>query len=75
MSKHAVDLRDLEGKLARLVEEAARGEEVVITRDGEPVAQIIPIERKKPREFGSGKGMFTLAPDFDEPLEDFKDYE
>ncbi len=24
--------------------------------------------------FGSGKGMFTMKPDFDEPLEDFKDY-
>lgn len=24
--------------------------------------------------FGSGKGMFTIAPDFDEPLDDFKEY-
>jgi hypothetical protein len=24
--------------------------------------------------FGSGKGMFVMKPDFDEPLEDFKDY-
>ena len=24
--------------------------------------------------FGSGKGMFIMKPDFDEPLEDFKDY-
>lgn len=24
--------------------------------------------------FGSGKGMFKMKPDFDEPLEDFKDY-
>jgi len=24
--------------------------------------------------FGSGKGMFTITPDFDEPLEDFKEY-
>ena len=27
----------------------------------------------KPK-FGSGKGMFILKPDFDEPLEDFKEY-
>ena len=25
-------------------------------------------------KFGSAKGMFTLKPDFDEPLEDFKEY-
>ncbi len=24
--------------------------------------------------FGSGKGMFVMRPDFDEPLEDFKEY-
>lgn len=24
--------------------------------------------------FGSGKGMFKMKPDFDEPLEDFKEY-
>lgn len=28
---------------------------------------------KKPR-FGSGKGMFKMAADFDEPLDDFKEY-
>lgn len=26
------------------------------------------------RQFGIGKGFFEMAPDFDEPLEDFKDY-
>ena len=30
-------------------------------------------ERKKPK-FGSGKGMFAMKPDFDEPLDDFKEY-
>lgn len=28
---------------------------------------------KKPK-FGSGKGMFKMKPDFDEPIEDFKEY-
>lgn len=28
---------------------------------------------KKPK-FGSAKGRFKMAPDFDEPLEDFKEY-
>jgi hypothetical protein len=30
-------------------------------------------EKEKP-QFGSGKGMFIIKPDFDEPLEDFKEY-
>lgn len=29
----------------------------------------------KPKpQFGSGKGTFEIAPDFEEPLEDFKEY-
>ncbi len=30
--------------------------------------------KKKLPQFGSGKGMFVMKPDFDEPLEDFKEY-
>ena len=30
--------------------------------------------KQKTPKFGSYKGMFEMAPDFDEPLEDFKDY-
>ena len=29
--------------------------------------------RPRPR-FGSGKGTFEMMPDFDEPLDDFKEY-
>ncbi len=28
----------------------------------------------KQRRFGCAKGLITLSPDFDEPLEDFKEY-
>jgi hypothetical protein len=31
-------------------------------------------EKVKVPVFGSGKGLFEMQPDFDEPLEDFKDY-
>jgi hypothetical protein len=30
-------------------------------------------DKKKPK-FGSAKGKYTLTPDFDEPLEDLKEY-
>lgn len=33
-----------------------------------------PKQKKKKRVFGSAKGLIKMAPDFDEPLEDFKDY-
>lgn len=31
------------------------------------------MDKKKPK-FGNGKGMFVMKPDFDEPLDDFKEY-
>ncbi|HTD39093.1 MAG TPA: DUF2281 domain-containing protein [Mucilaginibacter sp.] len=31
-------------------------------------------EKLKERQFGHSKGFFKLADDFDEPLEDFKEY-
>jgi hypothetical protein len=30
--------------------------------------------KKSIRKFGCGKGMFVMSPDFDKPLEDFKEY-
>ncbi len=35
-----------------------------------------PPKDNKPKvpKFGSCKGMFEMAPDFDEPLDDFKEY-
>ncbi len=31
-------------------------------------------EKRKNRKAGSAEGKFTIAPDFDAPLEDFKEY-
>jgi hypothetical protein len=33
-----------------------------------------PIKKTDKRVFGRSKGKYTLAPDFDEPLDDFKEY-
>jgi hypothetical protein len=35
--------------------------------------QDVGLEKPKPK-FGSAKGLIHIAPDFDEPLEDFKPY-
>ena len=31
-------------------------------------------QKKTKPKFGSGKDMFTMKPDFDQPLDDFKEY-
>lgn len=68
-----IDLLEAQNHLSALVEEAAQGQEVVLTRDGQPVAKIVPFPLPlKRRQFGSAKGLITLADDFDVPLEDFR---
>lgn len=71
MTEHAIDL---EQELVELVDQAARGEDVLLTKDGAPVARIIPFAQGKKRQFGSARGQIVMSEDFDEPLEDFKDY-
>jgi prevent-host-death family protein len=70
-------------QLGRLLQAAREGEEVVLTQDDLPVARLVPLDlvqqehgqSKKPRaQRGSGKGLFYMSPDFDEPLADFKEY-
>ncbi|MCL2133920.1 MAG: DUF2281 domain-containing protein [Bacteroidales bacterium] len=44
--------------------------QVILTFTPKPAVQ----EPKKIPVFGCAKGQFKMEPDFDEPLEDFKDY-
>jgi prevent-host-death family protein len=64
-----VNLYEAKTHLSRLVERAARGEEVVIAKAGEPKARLVPLGRSvKPRKPGAWKGRLVIAPDFDAPL-------
>lgn len=75
MRERAIDLNQAKGQLAELVEQAACGEDVILTEGGQPVAKIIPISRAPGRRtFGAAKGLIRLADDFDAPLEEFRDY-
>lgn len=75
MVKCAIELAQAEVQLAKLIQEVGNGVEVVITRDGKPVARLVPtVEVSPDRTPGSAKGLFTVPDDFDTPLEDFHDY-
>jgi antitoxin (DNA-binding transcriptional repressor) of toxin-antitoxin stability system len=70
-----VALKDAELCLAELINEVARGEEIMITRDdGKVFKLILVIPTKTYPKFGSAKGLIAMSDDFDEPLEDFKEY-
>jgi prevent-host-death family protein len=59
---------------SRLLERALAGEDVVITRSGEPLVKLVPVQRKRKPNFGFAAGTFTVPDDFDEWPEEFLDY-
>jgi prevent-host-death family protein len=72
-------LQQLRDQLDALIARSAAGEELVITRDGKPVARIVPAAEAQPAAgkrppAGWGKGRIRLGPDFDAPLEEFREY-
>lgn len=75
MSSRALDLKQARSRLEELVDQAARGEEIILTQKGEPVAKIIPIARRViRRRFGSAKGLIHIRKDFDQIPDDFGEY-
>jgi prevent-host-death family protein len=41
-----INMYEAKNDLSRLIERALAGEEVIITRDGRPVARLVPIRRE-----------------------------
>ncbi len=57
--------------LSRLIKEAQKGKEVIITRGKEPVAKLVPIPKTVHKPFPDMlKGKIWSAPDAFEPLTD-----
>jgi prevent-host-death family protein len=65
-----VGVRETKATLSRLLQHVASGDEVVITRRGEPVARLVPVRRPLMRQFGTDRGRFVVPDDFDAPLAD-----
>ncbi|HET7814345.1 MAG TPA: hypothetical protein VFL13_08210 [Candidatus Baltobacteraceae bacterium] len=61
--------------LPELIDDVIAGNEILLTRDGDAVAKIVRYTRAKPSDaFGIDRGLMQIPPDFDDPLEEFKDY-
>jgi len=72
MPKHAtVSLYEAKTQLSHLVDRASRGDEVVITRHGRPVARLVAARANRTRrKLGALRGKIRVAKDFDAPLPD-----
>lgn len=73
-----VSIGEASGMLEDLIHQLPPGGEVVITENDQPIAKLVRAEGqqvRKPRRLGTLKGtVLYMAPDFDAPLEDFREY-
>ena len=68
-------------KILEAMNRALAGEDVFVSQEGIRLFKITEVEKvseetpRKKRQFGFRKGALKyMAPDFNEPLDDFKDY-
>ena len=65
-----VNVHEAKTQLSKLLAEVEKGGEIVVARNGRPVAKLIPFPKpaKKRLRVGNWKGRIWISPDFDAPL-------
>lgn len=72
-----VTIHEAQANLSELIHRLSPGDEIIITEDDRPVARLTAAARPgtPPRPPGFLRGsVLSMAPDFDAPLDDFKEY-
>lgn len=65
----AVNIHEAKTHLSRLLARVAQGEEIVIARDGRPVAKLVGIAPPvKRRPLDTARGQVVIKPSFKAPL-------
>jgi len=68
MKKYSI--KEAAKSFPKLIREASKGEEVVITRGAKPIVKLVPVEPLKDRTPGGFEGRFSWTPDAFDPLTD-----
>ena len=63
-----INVQEAKTRLSQLLAQAENGEEVVIARDGTPIAMLVPVQASPPRPVGFVSG--SVPDSFFEPLPD-----
>jgi prevent-host-death family protein len=87
---YRIDLDKAKAQLDNLIQIALDGEEIIITKNDEPILKLVRVpssiehwigryREENPlttprRRSGSAKGLISMSDDFDEPLDDFSEY-
>jgi len=68
---HRIDLDEARQQLPALLEAAINGEEIIITRDNQPLVKLTRLQPD--RTEGSAAGRVWMSDDFNDSLEDYSD--
>jgi prevent-host-death family protein len=65
----AISIVEAKAQLSQLVDRAAAGEDVIVSRRGKPLVRITRLEtERRPVRYGLMKGRIRVGSDFDAPL-------
>ena len=65
-----VSVHDAKTQLSKLLDLVEDGEHVVIERHGRPVAQLVPVRRRRASALGAMRGQFKMAESWERALTD-----
>lgn len=63
-----LNLYEAKTQLSALVDQVAAGAEIIIAKNGKPMAKLVPIRDRVRRQPGRLKGKVWMSDDFDAPL-------
>jgi antitoxin (DNA-binding transcriptional repressor) of toxin-antitoxin stability system len=71
-----ISIEEAQANLREIIGKLGPGEEVIITKDEQPVAKLVRQQKaaRQPRQPGSAKGILIVNVEDEEHLEDFKEY-
>lgn len=66
-----VNIHEAKTQFSKLIARVEAGEEIVIARDGTPVARVVAVRKAIAKRVpGRDRGLFSVPADFDAPLPD-----
>jgi prevent-host-death family protein len=68
-----LNLYEAKTQLSSLVEMAAAGEEIIIAKNGKPMAKLVALRARPLRKPGRLKGKIWMSDDFDAPMPDIEE--
>lgn len=70
-AKETVNVHEAKTHLSRLLTRVEQGEQIIIARDGKPVAKLVRVLQRVPKPTPNKyKGQIWMSPDFDEMSEE-----